>query len=253
MPKFAVLVLDNPVPNLQETYCDFGDQAVKILQTSSLSRNYEFQKFHTIDKFEVPSLEDLKAGKYAALYLSGSRCDSFDDSIDWIRRLVQYVKDILQLQAQNPELKLVLVGICFGHQIIARAAGFSVGRNPKGWEMGLSQVSSGELFTSEFNCPTFNVMEMHQDVVLSGAMPKSWSLVGSTALAKFQGFYCPGHVITFQGHPEFSTGFGDKLVKKRYEGGVITREKYEEVTRRNRELSNDGPLLAEIMMKIIGN
>lgn len=251
MPKIAVLVLDTPVLTFKETYGDFGDQAIQVLQTSPLSKDFEFVKFQTIEKFEVPAIDDLKAGKYAALYLSGSRCDSFDDSIEWIRKLVLYIKTILQLQVQDPKFKIVLIGVCFGHQIIARAAGLDVGRNSKGWEIGVTKVSSSEKFTTDFNCPSFNVVEMHQDIVLSGKLPESWYLVGSTPIAKFQGLYSPGHVITFQGHPEFSTEFGDELVAKRRDSGVITDEKYREIVRRNKELPNEGPLLAGIIMKIV--
>lgn len=38
------------------------------------------------------------------------------------------------------ERSVRLVGICFGHQIIARALGSKIGRNIKGWELSVGEV-----------------------------------------------------------------------------------------------------------------
>lgn len=46
---------------------------------------------------------------------------------------------MIKLHHQTP-----VVGICFGHQIIARALGSRVGRNPNGWEVAVSDVNLTE-------------------------------------------------------------------------------------------------------------
>lgn len=33
-----------------------------------------------------------------------------------------------------------IIGVCFGHQIVARALGVKVGRNPDGWEAAVMDV-----------------------------------------------------------------------------------------------------------------
>ena len=33
-----------------------------------------------------------------------------------------------------------IIGVCFGHQIVARAMGVKVGRNPEGWEAAVNNV-----------------------------------------------------------------------------------------------------------------
>lgn len=62
-----------------------------------------------------------------------SEHDSFGDS-PWIKKLVDYTARALETQ------KVRVIGVCFGHQIVARALGAKVGRNPDGWEAAVNDV-----------------------------------------------------------------------------------------------------------------
>jgi len=55
--------------------------------------------------------------------------------LPWIQTLTQYVRD---LASSHPRVKIV--GICFGHQIVAQALGGQVVPNNGLWEIGVSQV-----------------------------------------------------------------------------------------------------------------
>ena len=63
--------------------------------------------------------------------------DSFADS-PWIKKLVEYTAHALEQQ------RVRIIGVCFGHQIVARAMGAKVGRNPDGWEAAVSDVQLSE-------------------------------------------------------------------------------------------------------------
>jgi len=63
--------------------------------------------------------------------------DSFADS-PWILKLVEYTKRCIE------EKRIRLIGVCFGHQIIGRAMGVKVGRNPDGWEAAVHDVNLSE-------------------------------------------------------------------------------------------------------------
>jgi GMP synthase-like glutamine amidotransferase len=92
-------------------------------------------------------------------YLPGSASSAYDD-LEWINKLVAY---IAKISATKPECKLFgephtdsdkveelkvslhTLGICFGHQIIARALGGECVPNNGKWEVGISEVELTEL------------------------------------------------------------------------------------------------------------
>lgn len=71
------------------------------------------------------------------LYRLGS---SAYENKPWINQLVSF---IASLPKSHPKLRII--GICYGHQIVARAFGSSVEKNAKGWELGVRTVKLTEL------------------------------------------------------------------------------------------------------------
>ena len=75
-----------------------------------------------------------------------------------------------------------VVGICFGHQIIAQALGGKVEKSPKGWGVGVHSWQQyeqpwwmgGESSQSTSDKPTFSLLAIHQDQVT--ALPGRSSL-----------------------------------------------------------------------------
>lgn len=67
----------------------------------------------------------------------GLEHDSFAD-VPWINKLVEFTQEVY---AQD---RVRLIGICFGHQIIARALGVPVGRSDIGWEIAVCDVNLTE-------------------------------------------------------------------------------------------------------------
>lgn len=70
-----------------------------------------------------------------SLYLHTSQLghDSFADS-PWILKLVNYTAEAVDSK------RVRIIGVCFGHQILARAMGVEVGRNAAGWEAAVNDV-----------------------------------------------------------------------------------------------------------------
>ncbi|KAI0240131.1 hypothetical protein L0F63_000838 [Massospora cicadina] len=120
------------------------------------------------------------------------------EGLAWIDELLEFVTHLL-----TEEFGPKLVGVCFGHQILARAlVDGSVVRNSLGWE----------------------------DHVIS--VPKGYFNLGSTSTSPIQGLYREGRALSLQGHPEFTNSIAAKVCARRTKLGVFTPDQYEEILSR---------------------
>lgn len=184
----------------------YGTPAGQV-ETLLVEAGYEgdFLVFDAMES-EFPDDEQLKDIK--SIWITGSGADSFAD-VPWILNLMTFIQKVIS----NHE-KISIVGICFGHQVIARALGSKVNRNPKGWELGSYKVALNqdeEIKKLFEGTDTFRVLEVHQDVVFE--IPEGYKNLGSTETTEFQGFYKENKMLTFQGHPEFVEGLVEQLTR----------------------------------------
>ncbi|KAG7807829.1 hypothetical protein KL921_004124 [Ogataea angusta] len=242
----AILVCDTPIDALSE-FGDFGDQAIALFRAAGMA-DTSFRKYDVISKMEYPTAEELH--RCRGLYLTGSRSDAFA-STPWIDRLREFVSMCLR------EHEFPITASCFGHQLVATALGLAVGRSPRGWEMGLTQVEINSAINlrpliSNRGKTNFAVMEMHRDEVLTNLadLPAGYVNVGSSAACACQGLYKKHRVLTFQGHPEFTTACGEVLVESRRRAGQVDAALYNDAKSRNASLSNDGIAVGRCMVEL---
>ncbi|KAI0041907.1 class I glutamine amidotransferase-like protein [Auriscalpium vulgare] len=147
----------------------------------------------------------------------GSAASAYED-VEWINKLVSWTA---RLATTKPQIKII--GICFGHQIIARALGGECVPNGK-WEVGVTEVSLTPLGQRIFGADTFDIEQMHRDHVPT--VPPTFHLLGSTPVSQNQGMVRfadgraavgsdalpPVHILTLQGHPEFTAGIVKEIV-----------------------------------------
>lgn len=103
-----------------------------------------------------------------------------------------------------------MLGVCFGHQLLARAFGGTVHRHPVGWEVGETTV---HLTKAALDSPLFagmpqqlRVIESHRDAVLE--LPANAELLASNQHTRTQAFAIGSDIFGVQFHPEMN---GDLL------------------------------------------
>jgi GMP synthase-like glutamine amidotransferase len=223
--RICMLNADTPVPVVHDKVAPtYGRifhgllSANSINSTTSGSINITSTDFDVI-KNEYPASLD----EFDAIIISGSANSAYDD-LPWIRKLTRWVKDVYQ---QEPRIKIF--GSCFGHQLVCHALlsdyGVKVEKDPKGWELGVKEITLHEEFRKTFwkgaksQTELAEVMRLqfvhHDHVVIPAmeALPSFWIAVGSTKHCAVQGVYEPGHVLTFQGHFEFDRFINSETIK----------------------------------------
>jgi len=81
----------------------------------------------------VPDVEIYNLGKYKAIFVTGAH-----SSIVTGYKYLDGFKWIVELAIKR---RIPMLGICFGHQLICKALGGDVSRNPMGPEFGISRIN----------------------------------------------------------------------------------------------------------------
>jgi len=120
-----------------------------------------------------------------AWLITGSKHGAYEDHA-FIPPLEAFIRDLHAAKAP-------MVGICFGHQIIATALGGRVEKFEGGWNFGRKRYAVDGLGEVYLNA-------CHQDQVL--ALPEGAQIVASNDTCRFAGFRIGDHCVTLQPHPE---------------------------------------------------
>ncbi len=138
---------------------------------------------------------------YDGILVTGST-SMVSDREPWSENLAAWLKKAIQD-------KIKILGVCYGHQLIAHALGGLVGYNPNGMELGTHEISltySGskdDAFTLLGGLPTkFGANLAHSQTVLSP--PREATLLGYSIHDPHQILGYGKNVLTLQFHPEFS-------------------------------------------------
>ena len=192
--RVAVLETGSPPGGLEQPFGTYPDMFEQLLDVGTLT------------SFDVQKGQWPKApAEYDAYVVTGSPAGVYDP-LPWIDDLIGF------LRAAKGQAKLV--GICFGHQVMAQAFGGQVIKSPKGWGVGLHgyQVVGSEPWMDGLR--HFSVAASHQDQVV--VRPPEAEVIASSAFTEFAGLaYKDQPAISFQGHPEFSPEFAKALLLQR--------------------------------------
>ncbi|KAL7267378.1 hypothetical protein RUND412_010039 [Rhizina undulata] len=190
--RIAILEAGYSEPAYGDLLSDLLKSAAEELSEEGMHKEklaLDIKVFDAWSMEEYPQLEDVDA-----VLISGSRSNAFDNT-PWILKLMEFVQTIL-----NTQSRVRLIGVCFGHQIIGRALGAKVVRNPYGWEGQVVKVTLLEKGTEIFGKDSLKIPQSHRDWVTT--VPANVFNIGTSELCSIQGFYAANRLFSTQGHPE---------------------------------------------------
>ena len=207
--KIGILEADRLSDTLREQYGSYGDMFQNLLR--SIDNNLVLPRYQVMESDYPEDIEDCDA-----YLITGSNSGIYDDK-PWIKQLHDYVISL-------DDRKKKLIGICFGHQLIAQALGGRAQKSEKGWGVG---ISTSTVYVSkpwmEPAKETFSLLISHQDQVT--ALPPNAELIAGNDFSTYASFQIGDHILTFQGHPEFTQEYARQRMNDRRE--IIGEELYQ--------------------------
>ena len=193
--KLAILETGRPPGNLAERFGDYPAMFRRLLDGG-----------FAIDSFDVAAGKlPASVGDYDAYLITGSPAGVYD-GFPWIDELCRFIRS-----AKDSKM----VGICFGHQVMAEALGGHVQKSDKGWGIGLHRYSvTGDQPWIEL-VAEIAVPVSHQDQVVE--QPPNTDIIVSSDFTPFAAFaWTDRPAISFQFHPEFEPAYAKALIAERY-------------------------------------
>ena len=194
--KIAILETGRPPGNLAD---EFGDYPAMFEQM--LGPEFEAEIF-AVHAGELPP----SSSGHAAYLITGSPAGVYEP-LPWIAPLQEFIRS-----ADGAKM----VGICFGHQVMAEALGGRVEKSDKGWGAGLHRYDVVRREPWLVGAKSVAVPASHQDQVV--IQPPNTKVVAESNFTAFAGLaWIDRPAISFQFHLEFSPEFAKALIEKRYD------------------------------------
>ncbi len=199
--KVAILQCDTVLESLQPQFGNYVDMIQAMF--THVDESFEFDIFDVSHNIYPQNID-----AYDFYITTGSKAGVYED-LPWIRTFIDFVR-LLDKQRKK------LIGICFGHQIIARALYCKVEKSKNGWGIGVAVnhiIARPDWMAHTVNKTELNILVSHQDQVLT---------LSNQALVIAESNFCPyfmvqwnKYFLSIQGHPEWSTGYAQARIHDR--------------------------------------
>ncbi|GFE65913.1 type 1 glutamine amidotransferase [Litoreibacter roseus] len=187
--KIGILQCGHTLPDTRARFGDFPEMFASLLDGHGFT-----YAAYDVEQMVFPETVDTCDG----WLLTGSRHGAYEDH-PFIPPLEQFIRDAYA--AAVP-----MVGICFGHQIIAQALGGHVEKFKAGWSVGLTDYR----FESEGNA---KLNAWHQDQVIR--IPDDAKIIASSDFCETAALAYGNRALTIQPHPEFGGDFIEHYASSR--------------------------------------
>jgi GMP synthase (glutamine-hydrolysing) len=172
-------------------------------------RDLEFAAYSPVRNEMPASISDCDGW-----LISGSRHGVYDQ-LEWMFPLQDFIRELAR--ARQP-----LIGVCFGHQIIAEALGGEVVKSDRGWGVGVQRYRIDQRYSwMHEQPPSIGLYAYHQDQVVR--CPESATVFSSSEFCPFAGLSYGESIISVQAHPEFEEAY-ERALLELFGGSLIPAE-----------------------------
>ena len=200
MSALGILKADTVGDQLRSRFGDYSDMYRELFDANL--RNQLTFRVYDVTKQEYPETIDECDG----YLITGSRRSAYDQE-PWVLRLLEFIDELHESRKKT-------IGICFGHQCIAHALGGQVEAAENGWGAGVHEYSvTDPEVVCDSSVNSIQLICSHQDQVTR--MPSGASSYLTSEFCPLAGFVIEDHMITLQGHPEFSREFAENIFQSR--------------------------------------
>jgi len=195
--RIAVLLTNDDTSAFASHFPNDGEKVVQLLQP-----------LRPAWTFEVVPVKDgvLPAGPQAfdGYVVTGSPASVNDDRLPWVGQLLAFIRAVHAVQQP-------LIGLCFGHQAVARALGGQVARHAAGWGLGtaVTHWPQARPWMQPFQGST-TLMAAHNEQVTR--MPEGAECLGGSDFCPTGSMQIGQHIWTTQYHPEMPLVFMQALL-----------------------------------------
>lgn len=192
--KIGILQTGHPIQQVEDEMGEYADIFEHLLG----GHGFTFCRYFVVDGVFPDSIDDADGW-----LITGSKHGAYE-ALPWIPELEGFIRAL-----HNNDRPLV--GVCFGHQIIAQALGGKVEKFDGGWAVGHQEYDFDDGTHMRLNA-------WHQDQVTT--LPKYAKVNATNAFCKNAGMLIGGNILTIQPHPEFNPRLLELLLDHRGPGVV---------------------------------
>lgn len=222
----AIIQTGQPIKSIYAKYGDFDQWINQSMQVDL----HETNTFHIYNNTVFPDPNEL-----LGIVISGSpamvteKCSWSEACKDWLRPILS--------------MNIPILGICYGHQLLADLLGGKVNWNPLGREIGQVKLkfepkAKQDILFEKFNLSNINnnnYYATHQQSVIK--LPPQATLLAKTDLDPYHCFRYKSHIWGLQFHPEFSANIIKEYIKVR--ASEISQEGLDPVQLLNQVIENN--------------